>query len=238
MSIYGGKIMFDITTSETGNQYNISIPEIVSLTDELQQIAKEIFVSRAALEFSLYRLYRILETGIWKETYTYEDFSEYIQETFNVSMMTLASRKRSYRALAWMGYTAEESIRMMIDKPHLYTKAIQNLVLFNDTTSDKPVLKIAVDDEEAPVQIARDIIESITDMTVSDAQKYIRENYTAEPTVTINIEGGAIVVSYTLFAPDVDGEVQISEQDKIVFHPNKTVPNSVLSEIKSRIRRV
>ena len=85
--------MFDITPTENESQYTINIPEIVSLDDELLQISKEIFVSRAALEFSLYRLYRILETGIWKEKYNYEEFSTYISETFDVSMMTLASRK-------------------------------------------------------------------------------------------------------------------------------------------------
>jgi len=227
-----------VTTSAnlpTTNQPTTFITVSDTLADELNRIEKEMYVAKAANEFVMYRIYRIRTNELWKQSYpTYTDFCADMLEKHGISGMTIHTRNTAYRALEWAGYTPDESIKMMIESPYLYSKTIENLVKFPNTINSEPVLLANVEGKEE----IKEIIGNVSEMTVRDAIAYVRENYTLTPTMRAYMRENKVVVEYTTYKLNKLGEPEIDLCECITFFPDKEYTNDVYSALNTAIGRI
>lgn len=226
--------MLEITPNE--QDMLVSIKDVVNLDEELLQIEKEIFLSRIALEFSVFRLYRIARDELWKEKFdTLNDFFKFITDSYGISIGTIKTRIASYKAMEWAGYTPEEAIKLVADKPYLYAQAINKVVSME--TNREPELKINLEDDIDPKQKLREILSDVGEMRVSDAKKFLHENYTMEPIIGSVYDNGELYITYTIFAPSFDGESTIASEGTIIFRTTSEIPpevNNFLEKIAKR----
>lgn len=215
----------------------ITVEPVLSFDGELEQINKELFVANAAREFAMYRMYRIYRDKLYVEKFnTFTDFCEEMNDLYEVSRPTIYGRIKSYSSLEWIGYSPEDAIRLMIERPYVISQITNSLV---HITPDKEIeIKIPVEEEKTPQNTVKDIIEQTSQMTLQDASLYIKENYTFEPTIRLIVDANKIIIEYTEFAPDVAGNSEIVSYGKVTFHPDGLYPDYVDSYIKRLVRHV
>lgn len=216
---------FELTTVS-----DVSVPAMLPLKEELEKISREYFLSRAATELVMFRIYRIKTTEAWKEGYeSYREFCDDMTAKFGISKMTMHTRTTTYQTLIWCGYTEEDAIRLMVEKPYMYTQVVDNMVRRN--RDGVPELVINVDKDDDPKIVAKQIIGNVADMKTNEAVQYVRESFTAEPVIRAWISGGVLMIDYTTYAPGLDGEVGIDLQGTVSFHPSDDVPQIVLDRL-------
>lgn len=223
-------------TYASGNQPLITFSDDFGV--EMAQIDKEFFVARAAQEFVMYRIYRIRKSEMWKDTYnTYQDFCQDIREKYGISYMTIHTRNTAYRLLEWIGYDANDAIKMMLEKPYLYSQVIQNLVTFNNDM-EEPIIMANIDNER-PKESLREIITDAGAMdSVREALTYVKENYTLKPTVSAYMSENNIVIEYTTYAINIAGEPEIDVNERITLYSDKPLPDVVYNAISAAIGRI
>lgn len=215
----------------------IIVSPVFSFQEELLQIDKELFIASAAREFAMYRIYRIYRDKLYTNDFSsFTDFCDRMNELYEISKPTIYGRIKSYTSLEWIGYTPEDSIKMMIERPFVISCITNQLVTVNQ---DKEIeVKIPVEEEKTPQDVVREVIEYTADMTLQDASLYIRENYTYEPTIRLTIDNNKIRVEYTEFAPNMEGASEIVNYGTVTFHPDAEFPEYVESYIKKLTRHI
>ena len=215
----------------------ITVEPVTSLDNELEKINKELFVANAAREFAMFRMYRIYRDKLYIGRYkTFTDFCEEMNELYEVSRPTIYGRIKSYSSLEWMGYSPEDAIRLMIERPFVISQITNSLV---HITPDKEIeIKIPVEEEKTPQDAVRNVIEQTAQMTLQDASLYIKENYTFEPTIKLIVDGNKIIIEYTEFAPNVAGDSEIVNYGKVTFFPDSVYPEYVDSYVKKLVRPI
>lgn len=242
-----------ITSSELTftNAGEIIIAPFFNLDAELNEIRKETSIARIMREFSLYRIYRIMNAQLWRENFeTSDDFIDYINENFGFSRMTVYERTHAYRTLIYAGYDDLVAIKMISENPHKYVQVTKEIGTWNRSV-DEPSLTIPVpdipvnnkdaDDDAPPVkqtkkQLVREIIENAeTQPNARQALEYVRENYTFNPSARLGVSGNNIYLEYTLYAADINGKPEITSVGRITYYSDGPLPEALKTSLTRAI---
>lgn len=245
-----------ITSSELAftDSGEIIIAPFVTLDAELNEIRKETSIARITREFSLYRIYRIMNAQLWRETFdTSDEFIDYINDNFGFSRMTVYERVHAYRTLAYAGYNELDAINMISENPFKFVQVAKEIGSWNRATNE-PSLTIAVPDasastkdndaEDAPkVQTKKELVREIIDNaqtqpTARQAIEYVRENYTFNPTMRIHVDGDNFYLDYVLYAASLSGKPEITAQGRIIFYSDSPLPDQLKSTLTRAIMNV
>lgn len=229
---------------------NIQLPEQGNIKDEVEHIKQEFIYSNVAREIAIYRMWRIHKTQLWrtiedetgKQYYkTWDDFIEEMMEALGISRPLVYQRLRVYYVLEFLQYSVDESVKKLISKPNAIAKALSKLVHW-DMVNSRP-LKITVPrqnnltQEEAIVAI-REIIDKFDAFDFAkDANKFMNENEFGEPVFTWWRDGLNLVLHYTYYAVDQQGNFVVDNEGEITFMPNANYSHDIGAFIDQRLRR-
>lgn len=214
------------------------VPEMEpSANQELDQIYQEFKVAEFLSEIARFRIWRLHKTEDWKQIVddtnqfkynSWEDVVTDISETLHCGRQQLFDRVRVYEQLFWLGYSPEDAIRMVAERPSLYTRVL-GMVMDWDQRKEQPrsisIPNMEKATKDEAVEYIKELLDDATTFeTQKDAIKYISESVLLEPQVDMWYDGDVIYVKYFQQSVDLDGVMKVEDFGSIIFYPNADLP--------------
>lgn len=231
------------------------VPSSCNPQEDYKLIFDELLVGNALRERAFYRIWRLRNSGGWKdiigsggERYqTWDDFVNDIVSVGGISVgrQTIYNRMRVYDQLAWIGYSDAQILAKMASKPSLYRRAL-DLVMDWDFSDKRPRrLAISGDDASGEPDVSRRALRKLIADVESfprqvDALRYIEESVLLEPVVRIyyDVQDSSVVVYYARASINQNGQQEEEESGTIKFFTHVSVPDWLSSILDSRFSKL
>lgn len=202
---------------------------------ELQRIIEEYNVANIVREISRFRIWRLNKTGKWRSILnadgdiqypTWEDFVIDIGDKLNCGRQQIFERVRVYEQLHWLGYSAEDSIRLVSTKPALYPRLFGMIMNWDQRAGEpREILIPNLNGTKDAKKIIRELIDDVNVFdTQADALKFVSESILVEPQVDFWFDGDKIHCVYYNQYIDSNGEVHLGDSGAVTYYPDKDMP--------------
>lgn len=230
---------------------NVVPAEEQDANKEFDHIIADYKISNILKEISRYRIWRLRKNDRWKgieDDYgdpmyeTWEDVVISLSEHLDCGRQQIYDRVRIYEQLFWLGYTAEESIKMVADKPYLYARTLDMTLDWNQREEQPRVVKIpslSSASEDEVKEGLRDLLDNVeTFDRQKDALRYVSESVLAEPQVDLYYDGDVIRVTCSTHAIDENGETHMEDYQLVTFYPDSQVPSWARDKLERLFKSV
>lgn len=218
---------------------------------ELEQIIKEFQVAEFLGEIARYRIWRLHKSDNWKQIVddsnlqkynSWEDVITDLSELLHCGRQQLFDRVRVYEQLSWLGYSPEESIKMVAQRPSLYTRVLSMVMDWDQRKEQPRSISIPTMDKatkEDAVGYIRELLDDVTTFdTQKEAIKYVSESVLLEPQVDFWYNGDVVYVKYFQQSINPDGTMQVQDYGNVTFYPDSDMPEWAKTKLEGMFKSV
>ena len=228
---------------------NITLPVEQNITDELFHIRQEYYTSNVLKEISLFRIRRIHQTKSWKQIVNdsgeqiYSSFEAFITEIvdeLSIARQIIFDRIKIYDQLNYLGYDDQSILLKLAERPSFYKRLLDMAIDWNPYENEPNSILIPgsenLTEDSAKTQL-REVIENAeTFDTQKDALIHFETEILHKPNISAKLDNQLIVVNYTSYSIDTEGNFEIDKYGMIEFYPNSDVPEEVLSYLRKILK--
>lgn len=225
---------------------DFQLPSLGRYEEEIEQMERESHLGSRLKELSLYRVWRIKDSGLYKEEISYgdggaaprfamwSDFVKNIGDVIGVSRSTVFSRVRLYDQLAWLEYTEKEAFAIVMYRSYLAGKVLSLILEWprhgGDISFKTDYFGEGADPEDYKQEIRELLEECMLNDSVSGAIRNVESDILGVPEVDVYYRDGCMIVAYD------DKEYA----DVVVYEPvdraSGVIPNWVLDVMSTKYK--
>lgn len=234
-----------------GSYLNIVPKEETDANLEFDKIVSDSRISDVLKEVSRFRIWRMHKTGSWRSIVDdngnpmyeiWEDVVTKLSEILDCGRQQIYDRVRIYEQLNWLGYTDQESIQMIADRPYLYTRTLDMVVDWNQR-EEKPrsilIPELANASEDKAKEHLRSLLDDVDAFdTQKEALRFVSETVMSEPQVDLWYDGDVVRAIYYKSAIDEKGNKYVEDYGTVTFYPDGKPPAWVMEKLEKSFRSV
>ena len=223
---------------------DVTLPLEQPIQHELNDIAKEYKASRILQEISIYRIVRIHRNKTWQQIIddednpvfpTWEKFVSQVSDELSISRQLIFDRIKVYAIMNYLGYTDVETVVKLSEQPSFYKRLFDMTVDWNSYLAQPNNILIpgtqSLSENDAKEKLKNVIEDAEAFDTQKEAIAYLETEILKMPHIKVNLIGNNIIVNYTIFEQNPDGEFEISKCGTITYFPDSGLPNEVIAHL-------
>lgn len=241
--------MFEIVPVE------VDVPTELAPMEEIESIVNELLIGESLRERAMFRFWRIRDSRAYLEVRegesdngvprfaTFEEFVEYFCHIVDISRAKIFSRIRTYSELHWLEFTDEEMLKMMSNRPGLYSKTLNKIFNWNSLLNIPMSLKTdsfgdpdEPENPETKAALKKFIEELGLHDSVTNALEMVDKDILGKPEVSMFFSGEYLVVRFDQGYVTEDGVEIMEDVDEIYFETDTELPGWVTEEMERKYK--